>query len=299
MFKAFEEYRSEMIQIIKNQCEEEGEIQSEIENLDFYYSKNLTEQINIMYEPSLCVILQGSKAVGFGENTFSYNSNEYLVSSTHLPAKMKILEASDEKPYLSLRVKFSLEDIFEVLKSIDSQQIPVDTHSEKGLFFDEMNIELYESLFRLMQLQQRSSEDIKFLAPLLVKEVLYNLAKSKGGFFLNKFSKEGTISNKIVKVITQIKDNFNEKLNIKELSQSIGMSESSLYQHFKTITTMSPIQFQKKLRLEEAKQLLLLRNLEISEIAFQVGYESPSQFSREFSRMFGASPKQFISEELQ
>jgi transcriptional regulator GlxA family with amidase domain len=106
---------------------------------------------------------------------------------------------------------------------------------------------------------------------------------------------EGTISNKIVKVISQIKENFSDKLNVKELAQSISMSESSLYQHFKIITTMSPIQFQKKLRLEEAKQLLLLRNMEISDVAFQVGYESPSQFSKKFSRMFGTPPKAFTS----
>lgn len=107
---------------------------------------------------------------------------------------------------------------------------------------------------------------------------------------------EGTVSNKIVKVISEIKENFSDKLNVKELADTISMSESSLYKHFKTITTMSPIQFQKQLRLEEAKQLLLLRNIDVSEVAFQVGYESPSQFSREFSRMYGVSPKLFMNQ---
>lgn len=105
---------------------------------------------------------------------------------------------------------------------------------------------------------------------------------------------EGTTSNKIVKVITEIKNNFNEKLNIKKLSKLADMSESSLYQNFKTITSLSPIQFQKKLRLEEAKRMLSVRNMDISEVAFLVGYESPSQFSREYSRMFGKSPKEDI-----
>ncbi len=296
MHDPFEKYRSDMITFITDKYKSEGTVQSEIPSLDFYFSETLTEQINIMYEPSLCVILQGNKAVGFGDETFSYNHKEYLVSSTHLPAKMKILEATQEKPYVSLRIKFTLEDIYDVLKNVDPEQFSSNTDTRKGLFFDDMNIELYESLFRLIKLLERPKEDVEFLYPLLTREILYNLIKSKGGYFLSKFSMEGTVSNKIVKVITQIKDNFNEKLNIKELAETIGMSESSLYQHFKTITTMSPIQFQKKLRLEEAKQLLLLRNMEISDIAFEVGYESPSQFSREFSRMFGMAPKIFMNQ---
>jgi len=294
MYRDFEEYRKDMIDIIKRKYTLEGEIQSEIQNLDFYFSAFPTEQTNIMYEPSLCVILQGNKAVGFGEQTLGYNTKEYLLSSTNLPATMKIVEASQTSPYVSLRVKFSLEEIYELLKQIDPPKFKLDKNAQQGLFFGEMNIELYDSLYRLLKLLERPKEDIEFLYPLLIKEILYNLVKSEGGYFLTKFSMEGTISNKIVKVISEIKNNFNEKLNVKELALSIDMSESSLYQHFKTITTMSPIQFQKKLRLEEAKKLLLLRNIEVSEIAFKVGYESPSQFSREFSRMFGVSPKEFM-----
>lgn len=213
MIDNLEILRAGMIDFISSTYELDGDVQSEISNLDFFFSKTPTELINIMYEPSLCVILQGHKAVGFGEETLSYNTEEYLVSSTHLPAKMKILEASEDKPYMSLRIKLS---------------------------------------------------------------------------------KIGTTANKITNVISQIKDKFDEKLNIKELAYSVDMSESSLYQHFKTITTMSQLQFQKNLRLEEARQLLLLKDIEVSEAAYQVGYESPSQFSREFSRMFGISPKSFM-----
>ncbi|QOP41401.1 AraC family transcriptional regulator [Sulfurimonas marina] len=295
MDQRFENYRSEMINLITSRYELNGAVQSEIPNLDFYFSKELTEQINIMYEPSLCVILQGDKAVGFGENNYGYDHKMYLLSSTHLPAKMKILKASNETPYISLRIKFTLENIYEVLKALDSQQTNLDENAEKGLFFDDMNIQLYESLYRFMKLLERSKKDIEFLYPLLTKEILYNLVKSQGGAFLSKFCMEGSVSNKIVQVITYIKDHFNEKLNINTLAKSIDMSESSLYQHFKTITTLSPIQFQKKLRLEEAKRLLQLQNKEISEVAFAVGYESPSQFSREFSRMFGLSPKAFAN----
>ncbi|WP_373073421.1 AraC family transcriptional regulator [Sulfurimonas sp.] len=285
--------RSEMIDFISSKYPLEGTVQSDIPNLDFFFSKTPTELINIMYEPSLCVILQGHKAVGFGDETLSYNTQEYLISSTHLPAKMKILEASEAHPYMSLRIKFSLEDIYDLLKNTKPVEEKLDKNAQQGLYFGEMDTQLYESIHRLIMLLKRSPEDIEYLYPLLTKEILYNLVKSKGGNFLRKFSQVGTVSNKITNVITQIKDKFDEKLNIKELAYSVDMSESSLYQHFKTITTMSPLQFQKNLRLEEAKQLLLLKNIEISEAAFEVGYESPSQFSREFSRMFGSSPTAF------
>lgn len=294
MNKELVEYNTNMIDIIKSIYTLDGAVQSEIDNLDFYFSKEATQQINIMYEPSLCVILQGEKSVGFGDETLCYNTEEFLIASTHLPAKMKITQASFDTPYISLRIKFNLEDIFELLKATKLQEEKLDKNAQMGLYFGDMNKELYESIYRLIQLLKRPKEDMEYLAPLLTKEVLYNLVKSQGGVFLRKFSQIGTNANKITHVITQIKENFNEKLNIKELADSVGMSESSLFNHFKTITTISPIQFQKNLRLEEAKHLLLFKDIGVREVAYEVGYESPSQFSREFSRMFGVSPKSFV-----
>jgi len=286
--------RSEMIEFVSEHYQLDGSVQSDIPNLDFFFSKTSTELINIMYEPSLCVILQGQKAIDLADETLSYNTQEYLISSTHLPAKMKILKASEDQPYMSLRIKFSLEDIYDLLKTLKPTEDKADKHAQRGLYFGEMSFELYESIYRLVMLLKRSQQDRDYLYHLLTKEILYNLVKSKGGTFLRKFAQAGSTANKITKVIAYLKENFDTKLNIKELAYSVDMSESSLYQHFKTITTMSPIQFQKNLRLEEAKQLLLLQNIEISEAAYRVGYESPSQFSREFSRMFGMSPKAFV-----
>lgn len=287
-----EQARIELIDFINRKYTlEYGLIQSEIECLDFFHSTNTTEFNCIMYEPSLCVILQGSKAVGFGDDLYHYNPSEYLLSSTHVPANIRIVEASKEVPYLSFRIKFSLEDIYEVLKNTNPSKLEFQKKSEKGLFFDDLNYSLYEPLTRLIKLLDKSKEDIDYLSPFIIKEILYKLINDKSGYFLNKFVMEGTTSNKIVKAITEIKNKFNEKLNIKELANLVDMSESSLYQNFKVITSMTPIQFQKNLRLQEAKQILTVRNIEVSEVAFEVGYESPSQFSREYSRMFGISPK--------
>jgi AraC-like DNA-binding protein len=292
MNKYLDEYRFDLINFLKNKYDLSGAIQSEISCLDFYFSTIPSEfSTNIMYEPSLCIILQGSKAVGFGNRMYGYNHQEYLLSSTHVPANVKITQASQIEPYMSLRIRFKIEDIYEVLKNTNPDKLLFQKKSEKGLFFDDLSVRLYEPISRLIKLLDKPNEDINYLSPFIIKEILYILVNGKSGYFLNKFAMEGTTSNKIVKAISEIKNNFNEKLNIKELADLIEMSESSLYQNFKTVTSLSPIQFQKKLRLEEAKQLLVVRNIEVSQVAYMVGYESPSQFSREFSRMFGMSPK--------
>lgn len=293
MKKNLEKFRMNTLAFIKQKytLDIEGVLQTDISNLDFYFSSEPTEFSAIMYEPSLCVILQGNKAVGFGDELYNYGPKEYLLSSTHIPAKVKILEASKEQPYVSFRIKFNLEDIYDVIKNIDPKKLMMSAKSEKGLFFDDLNEKLYESIYRLIRLLDESKEAIEYLSALMIKEILFILINDKSGYFLNKFAMKGTISNKIVQVILEIKENFNEKLNVKELAQLIDMSESSLYQNFKTITSMSPIQFQKKIRLEEAKLMLFNQNIDASEVAFAVGYESPSQFSREYSRMYGMSPK--------
>ena len=292
MNKTFETYRFDMIGFLQNKYHNLNYVQSDIKALDFYFSKKPTELLSVMYEPSLCLILQGKKSVDFGDKLYEYDPKEYLLSSTHIPAKVKILEASDELPYISLRIKFSLDEIYEVLKDKKEKKFSHMKNVEKGLFFVDINLKLYSAISRLVHLLDEPKEEIDFMSKLIIKEILYILiSNEKSGTFLNNFVMEGSISNKIVSAISEIKDGFNEKLNMSELADKIHMSESSFYQYFKTITSMSPIQFQKKLRLEEAKNMLSTKKIEASEVAFAVGYESPSQFSREYSRMYGMSPK--------
>ncbi|AFL68399.1 AraC family transcriptional regulator [Sulfurospirillum barnesii] len=297
MDEAIEKCRLEVIDVIDRlypHCNES--VQSKIAPLSFYLASSPSEFKSIVYEPSLCLILQGSKAVGFGHEMYHYRENEYLLASTHIPADVKIIEASTQKPYRGLTLTFSLEAIYEVLKRVHPIKLKCEHKSEKGLFFDTLHVKLYEPIARLVKLLERPQEEIDFLSPLIMKEILFTLINDKSGYFLNKFAMEGTTSNKIVKAISEIKNNFNEKLNMVELAKHIDMSESHLYQNFKTITSLSPLQFQKKLRLEEAKKMLSVRKIDISEVAFLVGYESPSQFSREYARMFGMPPKEHLKQ---
>ena len=271
-------YRNELISLIKENSNTEGLILTNISSLKFYTTTQISEFVSIIYEPSLCIAIQGSKAVGFGDEMYSYSSEKYLIVSTHIPANVRIEEASKEKPYYSIIINFTLEQIYDVIKELnDDLQESKHKILQKSLCFDVLDDFLLEPLFRLLKLSQRK-DNVEFLSNLILKEIIYILLQRNSDFF-KQYVLEGNIANQIVKAITEIKDNFSQSINMKNLSKNIGMSESSLYNNFKKITTMSPLQFQKKIRLEEAKQMLINQNLDAAQVAFEVGYESPSQFS--------------------
>ena len=143
--------------------------------LDFYFSNELTEFNSTLYEPSICIILQGSKAVSFADELYSYSSEDYLLSSSHFPACVKLLEASEETPYISFRIRFDMQDIYDVIKKIDTQKLILNAKTEKALYFDKLNENLYEPIVRLIKLLNRPKEDIEFLTPIMTKEILYVL----------------------------------------------------------------------------------------------------------------------------
>lgn len=286
------DYRKELISLIEKQKLEEDKILTNVPSLRFYTTTKISEFVSIVYEPSLCIAIQGSKAVGFGEEMYSYSSEKYLIASTHIPANVRIETASEDKPYYAVIINFTLDQIYDVIKELndDSQRNTNNDNKvfHKSLCFNKLDDTLLEPVLRLAKLSL-NEENNSFLSNLILKEIIYILFQKNSDFF-KQYVLEGSIANQIVKAISEIKERFSETINIKSLSKDIGMSESSLYNNFKKITTMSPLQFQKKIRLEEAKQLLLTQNLDASQVAFEVGYESPSQFSREYSRMFGMSP---------
>ena len=268
-----------------------GLVQSDIDSLDFYISEKTHDFINAIYNPSLCIILQGAKSVGFGDEMSGYNEQRYLLTSTYMPLRVSLTDASKERPYISLTLNFSMDEIYEVLKNVEIKEDNMQK-SQKGVFFGDLTEEILEPVLRFVWLLEKPKEKIKFLSDLAKKEILYTLVTSdKSGYFLNKFAMQGSVSNKILKAVAKIKNEFTQKLNMKEVARECDMSESSLYNNFKIVTSLSPIAFQKKIRLEEAKNLLATKNIGVAQVAFDVGYESASQFSREYTRMFGVPPK--------
>lgn len=197
-----------------------------------------------------------------------------------------------EKPYVSIKLTFSMEDIFDVMKSMDLSKKPLSPKPERGICLGEISTKLLDPITRLIRLLD-TPESQRFMAPMITKEILFILMNEEGGDFLKKYVMDGSITQQIVKVISKIKDDFSEAINMKELAKMYGMSESSLYHNFKKVTLLSPLQFQKNLRLEEARRILLTHDIDASDVAFAVGYESPSQFSREYARMFGLPPKMY------
>lgn len=287
-----ENEKVELANLILDKCNGiEGSVKTDIPFLHFFTTSTKTNFIHVIYEPSICIALQGSKEVYFGNEQKGYDEHTYLLSSTNIPANIKIEDTSKEKPYVSLKITFTLDEIYEVMKEIEDNEITNKKKPDAGLFFDELSSELLNPISRLLKLLDTPSKNQKFMSKLILKEILYVLLNGDSGEFLKQYVMEGSITNQIVKVISRIKSDFTETLNMKEIAEEFDISESSLYHNFKKITMLSPLQFQKKLRLEEAKNILLTQNLDIAEVAFQVGYESASQFSREYSRMFGDSPK--------
>ena len=268
-----------------------GFAQSDIGSLDFYISDKTHDFISTVYEPSLCIILQGAKATIYGDEMYGYDERTYALASTHVPLNVSLTDASKEKSYISLRIKFSLDEVYEVLKGVGVKEQSLQK-SEKGIFFGELTDEILEPVLRFVWLLEKPKDKVKFLSDLAKKEILYMLATNdKSGYFLSKFAMQGSVSNKISKAVAKIKNEFSQKLNMKDVARECDMSESSLYHNFKIVTSLSPVAFQKKIRLEEAKNLLVNKNIGVAQAAFDVGYESVSQFSREYARMFGMPPK--------
>ncbi len=283
--------KEKLISFIQENTPPNQLFQTIINSLSFFTTSDLQEMDNVLYEPSLCVILQGCKKVCLGEHTYEYNPQTYLLSPTYIPAKISICETSPQAPFISLKITFSLEQIYETWKQIDCNETKINNQLQKGMFFAELQFDLLEAIFRLVKLLKKPQDYRKLLAPLILKEILYILFCSEAKEFLKQYTLEGSITSQIAKAILEIKNDLTKPLKIKELARKVSMSQSSLHHNFKKLTALSPLQFQKKLRLQEARQILLKKHTDIYQVAFDVGYKSPSQFSREYKQMFGISPK--------
>lgn len=283
---------NELSSRITTRYDDERHIKTPIDALSLYVNPQKTDMMATLYEPSLCIIAQGAKEVSWGDELYQYNAGMFLLASIHTPAHVRIIEASEAKPYAGLTITFTLEQIFEVIKEIDNGSEPL-SDMQDSLYFATMDERLQDAVLRLVRLLD-TPEDIKVLSPLIIKEILYMVMRTEGADLIRHYIREGSLTQRVVKAISDIKEEFSEKLSVKELAKSVGMSESSLYANFKKITRMTPLQFQKQLRLQEARRILLTQQVEIAQAAFEVGYESPSQFSREYSRMFGLPPKEDV-----
>ncbi|EGQ8678826.1 AraC family transcriptional regulator [Vibrio parahaemolyticus] len=251
-----------------------------------------TPPTSYTHNPSICLIAQGRKRVLLGEESFIYDANHFLISSVDLPIIANIIEASEEQPYLGLIMELDLTEISQLI--VDSELAFTQAkEAQKGIAVGELSESLLDAFVRLAELLDEG-QNIKILAPIIKREIFYRLLMSEQGTRLHQIVTAGSHSHQIAKAIDWLKNNFVKPLSVGDLASFTGMSKSSFYTHFRSMTSMTPLQFQKKLRLSEARRLMLTENLDAMAATFKVGYESPSQFSREYSRLFGAPPSKDI-----
>jgi len=235
----------------------------------------------------ICFILQGSKRVAINDELLSYGTEQYLISALDLPLSGQILDAGEGQPYVAVSLVLDpalLADLAAVMPPVrESEQKGI------GIMINPMTASLRDTLLRLLSLLDTPA-DIPVLGPMFERELLYRLLQGPQGRLLRQIAKPDGALNRIRQAVAWIRDHYTSRLRIEALCQASGMSRASLHRHFLSMTGLSPIQYQKQLRLQEARQLLLAGTHRASEVAFVVGYESASQFSREYLRQFGASP---------
>lgn len=267
-------------------------IQTDIPFLSLISSRQPTELTRGIVQPSFCMVMQGQKKILLGDDVIHYGAGEYLISTIDMPAAGQIIVATDASPYLGARIELDAKEIAAIL--IEAKiSVPANLKSGLGAFVGKADEELQEAVRKLLRLLDKP-KDAAFLADSLKREILYRLLTSEYGprIYNNLVIDRQQLG--IGKAIEWLKQNFTRHFQIEELASAANMSVSSLHHKFKAVTAMGPLQYQKQLRLNEARKLLLSGAMDASTAAYQVGYESQSQFSREYRRLFGAPPMQDV-----
>lgn len=288
MITPINKQQDELAKLIESHVSGDGVHATAIPSLFFMRRSKVTGPSHGVYKPSFCIVVQGAKEVWLEQERFKYSPADYLVASVDLPVIAEVTEASSDAPYLGFKLEFAPSQILEVLSDSHVEARPKE-NAKRAMFVSQMESSLLDAVIRLARLLDHP-EDIPVLAPLFTKEILYRVLQGQHGVALEQIAVEGSSTYRIRDVIEYIMNNFERSLRIEELAEIANISVSSLHRHFKEVTAMSPIQFQKQLRLQEARRLLLSESSDAADVAFRVGYESPSQFSREYSRMFGRPP---------
>lgn len=269
-----------------------GENATAVPGLSLYRRTKPTPCLLAKYEPSLTVFVQGRKRVSLGGTIYLCDDSSFLLSSIDVPAESQIVTASEQVPMLSMFLRLDMPMVREV---ISCEELPgtVTTAASGGLALGETTIGLLSACSRLIELLEMP-EDIPFLSHLVQREIFYRVLRSPQGARLRAIATTGDLSNRTAKAIAWLKTNYAKPLHMEELAGVARMGVSTLHHQFRALTTMSPLQYQKKLRLHVARQRMLIEGLDATSAALEVGYESISQFNREYSRMFGQPPMRDI-----
>lgn len=277
----------ELLQIVSEMSTGEGIRDTIIPSLKIIKTSHPHEKIHTVYKPSLCVILQGEKDVSLADETLTYAPGEYIVVTVDLPVTGEVTQASPKKPYYCLMLEIDPVMVFDILKEQSQSRT---NPAKRGIFIGIVEDSMADAFIRLLKCL-KNPKDVPVLSPMIIREIIYRLLNGKEGEAVKQLGIVGSQTQRIAKVIDSIKSGYATSLKMESLAKEAGMSSASFHKYFKEITLMSPLQFQKQLRLQEARRLLMTGDLDAGSVSYQVGYESPSQFSREYARLFGLPPK--------
>jgi AraC-like DNA-binding protein len=288
--------RAELAKKIGARTPAEGDVQTEIAGLRLYRRSVRTECISAAYEPSLVVNVQGEKYINVGKTTHVIDGSNFLLTSIDLPVLSKVLKATKEKPILALILRLEMPMVREILSQQEFHAIG-EGKEARGMAIGTSSAELLDACSRMVDLLD-TPQDIAFLGPLLQREVIYRLLTSPQGRHLRAIATLGEQSQRLSKTVEWLRQNYAKPLRVEELAEMARMGVSTLHHQFRSLTAMSPLQYQKQLRLHVARERMVNEGIDAASAAFEVGYESASQFSREYRRFFGMPPMRDVKERL-
>lgn len=253
-----------------------------------------TQPNAMVYKPSLCITVQGAKEVAFGERVFDYGEMAFLLVSVEMPAFSRVTKATKDRPYIGITLDLDVGMLREVMDLLEDVPVPSNDQG-LGVFAADLEDDLADCVHRLVRLLD-NPKGIPVLQSTIMREICFWLLTGKHAGEVCKLILPNSHMQRVADAIYLLRENFTKPVRIEHLAAAARMSASSFHQHFKTLTSMTPLQYQKQLRLLEARRLMASEDVNVSDAAFQVGYESPSQFSREYARMFGAPPKRDMTD---
>lgn len=285
--------REELAERIARALPEDG-ILDVFSGLRLARSSQPTEPIHAVYQPAFCFVAQGCKQAMLGEEVFRYDPGHYLIFTVDLPLTFRVEEASPEQPYLGFRLDLDPSLVASVVMESGIEPKKADARL-KAMDVSPTDANLLDALVRLVRLVDEPVEQ-KVLAPLIIKEIVFRLLMDGQGARLSHLVTAVGDAHRISKAIGYLRENFRQPLRMDDIAHELGMSVSGFHHHFKSVTAMSPLQFQKQIRLQEARRLMLGEDLDAASAGFRVGYEDPAYFSREYKKLFGAPPQRDIAQ---
>jgi AraC-like DNA-binding protein len=280
-------YRAELVERISRAIRAEGKIEP-LPGLHLQRAASPQERVHSVSNPTFCVIAQGSKEVFLGNERYQYDPYQYLLFTAELPVVSQVIEASPERPYLSIRIDLDPTLVGSVMVETGHSS-PPNYADVRAVNVSALDASLLDAMVRLARLLNNPAE-APFLAPLITREIVYRLLRGEQSGRLRHIAVLGGHTHRIARAIERLRNEFDQSLRIDDIAQELGMSVSGFHHHFKAVTAMSPLQFQKQMRLQEARRLMLGEDLDAASAGYRVGYDDASYFNREYKSLFGLPP---------